>query len=197
MINLPHRLRLWNQAFQALSPGETREPTLGTITAHSIWGFASIHEERAWYEQGVAIARDLDRELARLWVKAGQTKGRIVVRVSRLEHLIKHSLGNQNLPNRKADDRAQEIAGQCGIPEIGRIIERLDELAVERQSLPEWDGDTHDDISEAQLMFAKILGVMPSHYLGDIAKDSTPSNLIHAFTSPMGWQDMARSPDLC
>lgn len=58
-------------------------------------------------------------------------------------------------------ERLAAVAGQCGIDETTEIIDEIDALSREKQALPDWDGDTSDDISRAQETYAHILAMMP------------------------------------
>jgi len=59
-------------------------------------------------------------------------------------------------------DRAVRIGRQCGNAEIEAALARLDALSRERDMLPAWDGDTADDIWEAQLFLQRILENVPT-----------------------------------
>lgn len=163
------RLRQWDEVFQRAAPDPTEKNLPQGKLAPFVWHFADMKNERAWYEQGVSIAADLNQEMQRLWATQS-TLGKLVVRLSNLETLIKRAMGTQSPWEWKPEDHVARIGQQCGVPEIGRVIERLNELSIARAETPDWDGDTNDDIAKAQLMFGQILGAVPSHYLDDIAK---------------------------
>lgn len=42
-------------------------------------------------------------------------------------------------------------------------------LARERDALPEWDGDSQDDIARTQELFKSILAHVPARYIEDVA----------------------------
>jgi len=53
------------------------------------------------------------------------------------------------------------VAARCEATDITDLLNALDELAKEKSELPQWDGDTHDDIGRAQELFARILASVP------------------------------------
>jgi hypothetical protein len=58
-------------------------------------------------------------------------------------------------------ERLAAIGRRCGEAEIAEVIAVLDELSAEREALPDWDGDSSDDIAKAQSSYASILGHVP------------------------------------
>lgn len=169
---LIHRLQQWNTTFQGVAPEPATQSLLAGKPSLFVWRFTDIESERAWYAQGLLIASDLRQALQQIWTAHAMT-GKLVVRISNLETLIKRAMGTQSPWEWKSEDHVQEIGQQCAVPEIGRAIERLDELSVARAQTPDWDGDTNDDIAKAQLMFGQILGAVSPIYLDDIAQGLT------------------------
>jgi len=56
------------------------------------------------------------------------------------------------------------IAAALGATDLGEIIDALDELSREKDRLPDWDGDSQDDVARAQEVFTAILLRMaPNH----------------------------------
>jgi hypothetical protein len=53
----------------------------------------------------------------------------------------------------------QELAAMCGSAEIEEIKNRLANLEKEKKDIPEWDGDSHDDIWKASIFFKEILKI--------------------------------------
>ena len=51
-----------------------------------------------------------------------------------------------------------DIGRRCGAGEIDDALAILDGLAGEKAALPEWDGDSADDVSAAQATYMRILG---------------------------------------
>jgi hypothetical protein len=49
------------------------------------------------------------------------------------------------------------VATQCEPGDVDDVVAARDELAAEKSTLPEWDGDSRDDISRAQALFARLL----------------------------------------
>ena len=62
-------------------------------------------------------------------------------------------------------DRRAAIAEKCGVAEILAAIAWLDELSRKRDALPDWDGDSNDDIAKAQEMRQSILARVPDRYV--------------------------------
>ena len=67
-------------------------------------------------------------------------------------------------------DRRAQIAGKCGVAEIEAAIAWLDDLSLERDALPGWDGDSNDDIAKAQEMLHGILARVPDRYVEIVAR---------------------------
>jgi hypothetical protein len=62
-------------------------------------------------------------------------------------------------------DRRAAIAEKCGVAEIQAAIVWLDELSRKRDALPDWDGDSNDDIAKAQEMLQSILARVQDRYV--------------------------------
>ncbi|MGV3652407.1 MAG: hypothetical protein ACO1OK_13365 [Devosia sp.] len=75
-------------------------------------------------------------------------------------------------------DRRAQIAQTCGVVEIEAAIVWLDELSLARDALPEWDGDSNDDIAQAQEMLHSILARVADCYVETVAK---------GLSSPQWW----------
>lgn len=147
--DLVARIRTWDGDFQALY--RFNHP-VGSC-------FETVEAERAWVSEGEAIANELRRE----W------PGPVIVKISLLETLLKDARDPYNFPGSTAQARARWAGGRCGVAEIRDAIARLDALARERDATPKWDGDTSDDIAEAQAHLKDVLTHAPPHYGEDIA----------------------------
>ncbi|MCB1488175.1 MAG: hypothetical protein KDJ88_12050 [Bauldia sp.] len=66
--------------------------------------------------------------------------------------------------------RLTGVAVRCGPAEVAEIVAELEKLAEERRALPEWDGDSSDDIWRVQKMYGDILGQLDPALLGEVAK---------------------------
>lgn len=71
------------------------------------------------------------------------------------------------------------VAAQCEPGDVDDIVAARDELAAEKSTLPEWDGDSRDDISRAQALFARLLLALPqglaaarSRALAEVAEET-------------------------
>lgn len=51
----------------------------------------------------------------------------------------------------------ERVAKQLGDSDVSDIRATLDELALELESVPDWDGDTQDDIFRAKTTLEKLL----------------------------------------
>lgn len=122
-------------------------------------GFTDLAVEHAWVRQGNAIVQDLGRE----W------PGPVLNRISGLKMLVRdarHDLGPwDELP----EDRLAAIGEKCGVAEIEAAIDWLDELSREGDALPEWDGDSQDDIARAREMLHGILARVARRYVEIVA----------------------------
>lgn len=56
--------------------------------------------------------------------------------------------------------RRAELAGKLTSGDIPDIIAALDDLAIAKSELPQWDGDSADDISSAQHRHSAILQLL-------------------------------------
>ena len=83
-------------------------------------------------------------------------------------------------------DRAADIGRHCGAAEIESLLERLDGLARDRQSIPAWDGDASDDIAKAQSFFSQILSTVPKQQVPAVA-----GGLKSAFADTQLWVALA------
>ncbi|WP_127144995.1 hypothetical protein [Pelagibacterium montanilacus] len=141
---LVERIKAWDDRFQAIWDHE--DP-------FGCW-FEDVEAEIVWAEEGKAIAAVLGRE----W------PGLFVDNLSGLRQMLaSHSAGlprGQSIPL----ERAPDIARSCGLLEIEEVFVRLDRLAREKLALPQWDGDSSDDISEGQHFFAQVLAHVPDRY---------------------------------
>jgi len=51
----------------------------------------------------------------------------------------------------------ETIAGKLGESDIADIIDTLRDLSAEKETVPDWDGDTWDDIFRAQTTLSTLL----------------------------------------
>lgn len=65
--------------------------------------------------------------------------------------------------------RRAAIGGGCGADEIAELIAWLDDLSRAFEALPDWDGDSQDDIAQAQDTLGAILGQVPRAHFGAVA----------------------------
>jgi hypothetical protein len=89
--------------------------------------------------------------------------------LSRIRELLieaKHGLD----PWESVPDRGiVAIARQCGGGEVAEMLAELDTLSTERAETDDPDGDTLDEISKTQELYAKILGTVSDALIPDIA----------------------------
>ena len=143
------RIDAWDDEFQATY---REDNPLGAV-------FPSVAAERAWVREGYAIAGDLGRE----W------PGPLSVQISALDMLMRDARHDLSPLTPMPEDRGQWIGELCGVAEIEAAIERLDALSRERDELPDWDGDSRDDIARTQELFQRILAHVPARYIEDVA----------------------------
>ena len=69
-------------------------------------------------------------------------------------HRAKYGIGNYGIipPSTYPD-----LAAQCGPEEIQEITDRLKKLIKAEKDIPEWDGDSLDEIIRARSLFEAIL----------------------------------------
>src|SRR5690606_27212422 len=118
-----------------------------------------VAAERAWVREGYSIAEDLGREWA----------GPINVQISALDMMVRDARHDLSPWTAMPEDQIAWIGERCGIAEIEAAVARLDVLSRERDQLPEWDGDSQDDIARAQELYKRILAHVPTRYIADVA----------------------------
>ena len=62
-------------------------------------------------------------------------------------------------------EREQELARRCEAAQVPEILARLTQLADERDRLPAWDGDSADDIWQAEMQFTRVLSLLAHRFL--------------------------------
>lgn len=146
---LVDRIADWDAVFQAAFRED--DPSAS--------GFSDIAAEHAWVRQGNIIAQDLGRE----W------PGPVQNLLSGLTMLVRDARRDLGPWDSLPADRLAAIGEKCGLAEIEAALVWLDDLARERDALPEWDGDSQDDIAKAQEMLHGILASVPDRYIGIVA----------------------------
>jgi hypothetical protein len=58
------------------------------------------------------------------------------------------------------DAALPRLAAALDAQDVAEILERIDALSREFDAVPEWDGDEQDAISDAQRMFARLIGLL-------------------------------------
>lgn len=71
-----------------------------------------------------------------------------------VQHRAEHQLGKWSVI---PDSHYPLIAKQCGAAELEEIHERLNDLDRQAAEIPDWDGDSQDDIWQARQLFTAIL----------------------------------------
>ena len=146
---LLQRIADWNAVFQATFRED--DPFAS--------GFADLAAEHAWVRQGNAIVEDLGKE----W------PGQILNRISSLKMLVRDTRRDLGPWDDLPEDRLAAIGEKCGVAEIDAAIDWLDELSREGDALPEWDGDSQDDIARAREMLHGILARVARRYVEIVA----------------------------
>jgi hypothetical protein len=65
-------------------------------------------------------------------------------------------------------DRLDAIAAQLQAEDVADIIAALDALAVEKDAVPDWDGDTWDDIGHVQSEYAVLLSRLADRFRAEV-----------------------------
>lgn len=145
------RIGQWNAVYQA-----TYEDYDGWPRSE----FPELETERRWVIEGKAIAAELARE----W------DGPFNDAISGLDQMLRSVRRDLSPVEDIPMDRAPDVGRLCRVAEIREVIERLDTLAREKNALPEWDGDSQDDVSRAQFFFARVLAAVPDRYLEEVRR---------------------------
>ncbi|WP_186388281.1 HEAT repeat domain-containing protein [Stappia sp. TSB10P1A] len=146
---LLQRLHSWDALFQATF--DEADPFAS--------GFGDIAAEHAWAKQGNAIVQALAKE----W------PGPLSNQISALAMLVRDARQDLGPWDELPEDRLAAIGEKCGVAEIVAAIVWLDELSRETDALPEWDGDSQDDIARARAMLHGILARVPGRYIEIVA----------------------------
>lgn len=144
------RIRDWDALFQQGYNDE--DPFVST--------FPSLEQERLWATGCEDIAQAIEAE----WT------GAFINRCSRLPYMIENifdDIGPYDIP--PTDLIIQQAEG-CGVLEIRDILSTLESLGAQRAAMPEWDGDTADDISRVQQAYARLLQHADPKYRADIQR---------------------------
>ncbi len=122
--------------------------------------FGSIEEERLWAGEGQQVAAQLAEE----W------PGPLTLRLSALSFIVANARHGLSPYDRPDDERVSHAALCCGLFEIEEILRRLDQFARDRAALPDWDGDSQDDVAQMQSFYARLLSRVDPRYRDDIAR---------------------------
>ncbi|MFN7056695.1 hypothetical protein [Hyphomonas sp.] len=122
------------------------------------WPFDSVETERRWASLGDEIADQL----------ADEWEGPLSIQISSLTYLV-NAIRDGLSPYDEGDPAGFDRAAQaCGVAEIRELIRRLDILAREKATVPDWDGDTMDDIARFQSLYASLLARVHPRYRDDV-----------------------------
>ncbi|KCZ90608.1 hypothetical protein HHI_13755 [Hyphomonas hirschiana VP5] len=122
-------------------------------------GFASVADERLWADQAIAVWEGICEE----WT------GEAVNKISHVPYLMETAFEGVNAYALPGEEALQRMANNCGVFEIRDVLFRLDELAAQRAAVPDWDGDTQDDIARVQEFYARALARVAGKYREDVA----------------------------
>jgi hypothetical protein len=87
-----------------------------------------------------------------------------------VQKLLKEARGDLEPWIEIPDERILSTAKKCGATEIAEALSMLYQFEQERRALPEWDGDSSDDIWRAQVAFSKLLSGVPDEHLALVAE---------------------------
>lgn len=148
-VELVDRILAWNATFQA---------TYRESDPLNVF-FPDVAVERAWVREGCSIAEALAREWA----------GPLNVQISSLDMMVRDARHDLSPWTAMPEEQIAWIGEHCGIAEIRATIARLDALSRERDDLPDWDGDSQDDVASTQDQYKRILAHVPARYIEDVA----------------------------
>lgn len=154
--DLVRRIFEWDEAFQAtLNPDDPATS-----------GFADLEAERAWAMEGRAISDAISSE----W------PGEYRDALSALPALMQKAHDGLAPYSTVPPERIPVAAAGCGMFEVIELLEDLKHLSAEKEKLPAWDGDTHDDCARAQILFARILVRTAPRYRPEIDRALTEAD---------------------
>jgi hypothetical protein len=87
----------------------------------------------------------------------------------------------------RTDVQLQQIVSKCGLADVADIVGWMEHLAAEKDALPDWDGDSSDDISNAQYLMAQLLLGLEVRFESEV---SAALSSVSAETAR--WIDVAR-----
>lgn len=80
--------------------------------------------------------------------------------MSRYKDLLRQARAGLSPWDRLTPQGLAALAAKLTADEIPDIVAALDDLAIAKSELPQWDGDSADDISDAQATHAAILQLL-------------------------------------
>lgn len=89
--------------------------------------------------------------------------------MGKLTELINEAQKHKNIQQKLYGRFPFEISEQCGSEEVKDILQKLQDLAVEKENIEEWDGDSQDDIWYAQKSFSELLQLLIAKHPKEIA----------------------------
>lgn len=87
-----------------------------------------------------------------------------------VQKLLKEARGDLEPWIEIPEESILSAAKKCGPTEIAEALSMLLQFERERRELPEWDGDSSDDIWRAQGMVSKLLSGVPDEHLSLVAE---------------------------
>lgn len=89
--------------------------------------------------------------------------------MSNLQAILDQARASIGIQRWLYDEWPLTIADRLGAPEVREIIERLDALEEERDSLPDWDGDGADDVWRMQRNYGRLLSAAAGRHPAEVS----------------------------
>lgn len=67
-----------------------------------------------------------------------------------------------------SDSQLDSVAARLDAADIADLIDALDDLSREKEALPDWDGDSQDDVARVQEIYTRILRAMTDRHRAGI-----------------------------
>ena len=90
--------------------------------------------------------------------------------MSNLQAILDQARASIGIQRWLYDEWPLTIAARLGAPEVREIIERLDALEQERDSLPDWDGDGADDVWRMQRNYGRLLSAVAGRHPAEVSR---------------------------
>jgi hypothetical protein len=121
--------------------------------------------------------------------RIGHRRIRSLISMKSVQKLMKEARGDREPWIELPLECIHAAAKRCGPTEIDEVFSLLLQFDRERRELPEWDGDSVDDIRRAQRNFSRLLSGVPDAHLPLVAEGLKSENESVRFYTALALRD--------